>query len=370
MLKTKKLLKKAIVTLFIVAASIIILAVWISRDDYVPQKLGNSVSAALNNRYRLRYGCSIAENSDYIFYVNRSNNSCQLFRINKKSGEKTLLMSDVGDRNSGSLFIYKKSIIYAKSKDKNYQEFYYDIYSSDFDGKNVKLIKKKCEAPHMVIDDWMYFPGKDNSLSRISLVNGKERNVSGLECDKFVGIDKMNRNLYWFTEASYLTKLKINNRRTDLFLKNSNEQLEIGTWSGDVDSVNGVLGIVKNNIWFLGDNGLSLCKAEKKNNKWETKVIIDKSKGIGFAQNSVLEKDKIYYVSADESKVYMYDINSGKEIVIYEKPGMHISVAAAIGDHILIEEWGTNENHANAMKYGHANYYYINNSGKVLYELD
>ena len=46
-------------------------------------------------------------------------------------------------------------------------------------------------------------------------------------------------------------------------------------------------------------------------------------------------------VSADESKVYMYDINSGKEIVIYEKPGMHISaLAAAIGDHILIEEWG------------------------------
>ena len=227
MVKTKKLFKIAIVTLSIVAVSIIILAVWISRDDYVPQKLGNSVSAALNNRYRLRYGCSIAENSDYIFYVNRSNNNCQLFRINKKSGEKTLLMSDVGDRNSGSLFIYKKSIIYAKSKDKNYQEFYYDIYSSDFDGKNVKLIKKECEAPHMVIDDWIYFPGKDNSLSRISLVNGKERNVSGLECDKFVGIDKMNRNLYWFTEASYLTKLKINNRRTDLFLKNSNEKLAI-----------------------------------------------------------------------------------------------------------------------------------------------
>lgn len=105
MVKTKKLFKIAIVTLSIVAVSIIILAVWISRDDYVPQKLGNSVSAALNNRYRLRYGCSIAENSDYIFYVNRSNNNCQLFRINKKSGEKTLLMSDVGDKNSGSLFI-------------------------------------------------------------------------------------------------------------------------------------------------------------------------------------------------------------------------------------------------------------------------
>ncbi len=42
---------------------------------------------------------------------------------------------------------------------------------------------------------------------------------------------------------------------------------------GDVDSVNGVLGIVKSNIWFLGDNGLSLCKAEKRIIN-ETKVII------------------------------------------------------------------------------------------------
>ena len=116
----------------------------------------------------------------------------------------------------------------------------------------------------MVIDDWMYFPGKDNSLSRISLVNGKERNVSGLECDKFVGIDKMNRNLYWFTEASYLTKLKINNRRTDLFLKNSNEQLEIGTWSGDVDSVNGVLGIVKTISGFWETMAYHYVKQKKR----------------------------------------------------------------------------------------------------------
>ncbi len=48
---------------------------------------------------------------------------------------------------------YKKSIIYAKSKDKNYLRiFYYDIYSSDFSGKNVKLIKRNVKS-HMVIDD-------------------------------------------------------------------------------------------------------------------------------------------------------------------------------------------------------------------------
>ena len=49
--------------------------------------------------------------------------------------------------------------------------------------------------------------------------------MSGLECDKFVGIDKMNRNLYWFTEASYLTKLKINNRRTAVSYTHLNNAL-------------------------------------------------------------------------------------------------------------------------------------------------
>ena len=68
MAKTKKLLKIAVLVLPVVAVSTIILAVWISRDDYVPKKLGNSVSAALNNRYGS--SCSIAENDKYIFYVN------------------------------------------------------------------------------------------------------------------------------------------------------------------------------------------------------------------------------------------------------------------------------------------------------------
>ena len=77
--------------LSIIAIAIVVIVIWISKDDYVPQKLGNSISAALNNRYRLRYGCSIAENTDYIFYVNRSNNNCQLFRINKKKWRKDLV---------------------------------------------------------------------------------------------------------------------------------------------------------------------------------------------------------------------------------------------------------------------------------------
>ena len=36
--------------LSIIAIAIVVIVIWISKDDYVPQKLGNSISAALNNR--------------------------------------------------------------------------------------------------------------------------------------------------------------------------------------------------------------------------------------------------------------------------------------------------------------------------------
>ncbi|WP_306473610.1 hypothetical protein [Mogibacterium diversum] len=94
MIKTNKLLKIAAVMLSIVAVSIIILAVWVSQDDYVPQKLGNSVSAALNNQSIS--SCSIVENDKYIFYVNRVKDSAPLVRIDKNSGEKKLLKKMLG----------------------------------------------------------------------------------------------------------------------------------------------------------------------------------------------------------------------------------------------------------------------------------
>ena len=144
MLKTKKLLKKAIVTLFIVAASIIILAVWISRDDYVPQKLGNSVSAALNNRYRLRYGCSIAENSDYIFYVNRSNNSCQLFRINKKKWRKDLVDEWCRRQEILVAYLFINNRLYMQNQKIKIIKNFITIYTHQIlMVKNVKLIKKE-----------------------------------------------------------------------------------------------------------------------------------------------------------------------------------------------------------------------------------
>lgn len=114
MVKTKKLLKIAALVLSVVAVSVTILAVWISRDNYVPQKLGNSVSAALNNRYGS--SCSIAENDKYIFYVNQINNDLPLYCINKHTGEKKLIENNVGDRDSSVLFVHKKSIIYIQKQ--------------------------------------------------------------------------------------------------------------------------------------------------------------------------------------------------------------------------------------------------------------
>jgi len=86
-----------------------------------------------------------------------------------------------------------------------------------------------------------------------------------------------------------------------------------------------------------------------------------------------MEKDKIYYLSDDETKIYMYDIKTGKTKNIYEKAGRNIKILAAIGDNILISEWNEDDKHVNyssAVDDKAVRHYYINNSGKVLYELN
>ena len=374
MVKTKKLFKIAIVTLSIVAVSIIILAVWISRDNYVPQKLGNSVSAALNNRQDS--SCSIAENDKYIFYVNRVKDTFPLVRIDKNSGEKKLLKKDIGDIEGSALFTYKNTLIYTKSKDLGYSNRYYDIYGCDFDGKNEKLIKKESPVPHMVIDDYIYAPNRDNALTRISLINGKKRTLNNKECNHFVGIDEKSKSLYFETDYLTLVKVKINNRRSKLRLRNSTELMHIGSWKGEAKRGFGILGVSNGEIWFSGRNGdnwKTLCKAEKVKGKWQTKVMSDKIKELIFDYSSAMEKDKIYYLSDDETKIYMYDIKTGETQNIYEKPDRKIKVLAAIGDNILISEWNEDDkyvNYSSAVDDKAVRQYYINNSGKVLYELD
>ena len=207
-----------VVTIAIMA---IIASTWISLDSYVPQKLGNSVSAALNNRYGS--SCSIAENDKYIFYVNCVKDSFPLMRIDKNSGEKKLLKKNIGDSDGSALFIYKNTLIYTKSKDLGYSNRYYDIYRCDFDGKNEKLIKKESPVPHMVIDDYIYVPNRDNALTRISLINGQKRTLNNKECNNFVGIDEKSKALCFDTDYLMLVEVKINNRRANLGIRNSTE---------------------------------------------------------------------------------------------------------------------------------------------------
>ena len=370
MVKTKKLFKIAIVTLSIVAVSIIILAVWISRDDYVPQKLGNSVSAALNNRYGS--SCSIVENDKYIFYVNCVKDSFPLVRIDKNSGEKKLLKKNIGDSDGSALFIYKNTLIYTKSKDLGYTNRYYDIYSCDFDGKNEKLIKKESPVPHMVIDDYIYVPNRDNALTRISLINGQKRTLNKEECNNFAGVDKKGKTLYFETGALKMVKVKINKRRASLWIKSPTEAIGFGSIHGKGKKASEILGIANGSIWLYGLDVDSIYEVEEIKGGYQTKSVFKKA-GVTLIDNSVMEKDKIYYVSPDKTKLIMFDINTGEDREIYTTPNKNIKILAAIGDNILISEWVKDNEHVNyydAVNDKSAKNYYINNSGKVLYELD
>lgn len=370
MVKTKKVFKIAIVTLSIVTVSIIILAVWISRDDYVPQKLGNSVSAALNNRYGS--SCSIVENDKYIFYVNCVKDSFPLVRIDKNSGEKKLLKIDIGDSDGSALFIYKNTLIYTKSKDLGYSNRYYDIYSCDFDGKNEKLIKKESPVPHMVIDDYIYAPNRDNALTRISLINGQKRTLNNKECNNFAGIDEKGKALYFETGALKMVKVKINNRKASIGIKNTTEAISFGSINGEGKKAKRILGIANGSIWLRGKDVDSIYKVEEIKGDYQTKSVFKKP-GVNLVDNSIMEKDKIYYVSPDETKLIMFDINTGEDREIYTTPNKNIKILAAIGDNILISEWNEDDKHVNyssAVDDKAVRQYYINNSGKVLYELD
>ena len=171
-------------------------------------------------------------------------------------------------------------------------------------------------------------------------------------------------------------KLKINNRRANLALRNSTELMHIGSWKGEAKHGFGILGVSNGDIWFSGRNGdnwKTLCRAENVKGKWQTKVMSDKIEELIFDYNSAMEKDKIYYLSDNETKICMYDIKTGETQNIYEKTDRKIKILAAIGDNILISEWNEDDKHVNyssAVDDKAVRQYYINNSGKVLYELD
>ena len=371
---SKKFMRITSYTLIIITMitiiAIIVISKWISRDDYVPKKLGNSVSAALNNRYGS--SCSIVENDKYIFYVNCVKDSFPLVRIDKNSGEKKLLKKNIGDSDGSALFIYKNTLIYTKSKDLGYTNRYYDIYSCDFDGKNEKLIKKESPVPHMVIDDYIYVPNRDNALTRISLINGQKRTLNKEECNNFAGVDKKGKTLYFETGALKMVKVKINKRKASLWIKSPTEAIGFGSIHGKGKKASKILGIANGSIWLYGLDVDSIYEVEEIKGGYQTKSVFKKA-GVTLIDNSVMEKDKIYYVSPDETKLIMFDINTGEDREIYTTPNKNIKILAAIGDNILISEWVKDNEHVNyydAVNDKLAKNYYINNSGKVLYELD
>ena len=371
---SKKFMRITSYTLIIITMitiiAIIVISKWISRDDYVPKKLGNSVSAALNNRYGS--SCSIAENDKYIFYVNRVKDSFPLIRIDKNSGEKKLLKKNIGDSDGSALFIYKNTLIYTKSKDLGYSNRYYDIYVCDFDGKNEKLIKKESPVPHMVIDDYIYIPNLDNALTRLSLINGQKRTLNKEECNNFAGVDKKGKTLYFETGALKMVKVKINKRRASLWIKSPTEAIGFGSIHGKGKKASKILGIANGSIWLRGLDVDSIYEVEEIRGEYRTKNVFKKT-GSTLIDNSVMEKDKIYYVSPDETKLIMFDINTGEDREIYTTPNKNIKILAAMGDNILISEWVKDNEHVNyydAVNDKLAKNYYINNSGKVLYELN
>ena len=366
----KKIIHMSSLAVVTIAIMAIIASTWISLDNYVPQKLGNSVSAALNNRYGS--SCSIVENDKYIFYVNRVKDSFPLIRIDKDSGEKKLLKKYIGDSDGSALFIYKNTLIYTKSKDLGYSNRYYDIYSCDFDGKKEKLIKKESPVPHMVIDDYIYIPNLDNALTRLSLINGQKRTLNKEECNNFAGVDKKGKTLYFETGALKMVKVKINKRRASLWIKSPTEAIGFGSINGEGKKASKILGIANGSIWLRGLDVDSIYKVEEIKGGYQTKSVFKKA-GVNLEDNSIMEKDKIYYVSPDESKLIMFDINTGEDREIYTTPNKNIKILAAIGDNILISEWVKDNEHVNyydAVNDKLAKNYYINNSGKVLYELD
>ena len=371
---SKKFMRITSYTLIIITMitiiAIIVISKWISRDDYVPKKLGNSVSAALNNRYGS--SCSIVENDKYIFYVNRVKDSFPLIRIDKNSGEKKLLKKNIGDSDGSALFIYKNTLIYTKSKDLGYSNSYYDIYSCDFDGKKEKLIKKESPVPHMVIDDYIYIPNLDNALTRLSLINGQKRTLNKEECNNFAGVDKKGKTLYFETGALKMVKVKINKRRASLWIKSPTEAIGFGSINGEGKKASKILGIANGSIWLRGLDVDSIYEVEEIRGEYRTKNVFKKT-GSTLIDNSVMEKDKIYYVSPDKTKLIMFDINTGEDREIYTTPNKNIKILAAIGDNILISEWKEDDKHVNyykAIDDKSAKNYYINNSGKVLYELN
>ena len=380
MVKTKKLFKIAIVTLSIVAASIIILSVWISRDDYVPQKLGNSASVTEMNRNPL-YDLVFTENDQYIIYGKKSDDGLKAFVcLNKQSVRQRSIDIKSGDKDHNQVCLYNKSIIYVKPTKNGKQ---YDIYSCNIDGNKEKVIEKNVYSNITIVDDWLYCTNLEKGLIRISLNSGKKQIVNKYLCNDYIGMNSEKGEIYFdsFINDYNFVGIKINSRRLALFLRSSIKEFSfLDSLKRDIDegildhnyTYTKVIGIDKGDIWFYGINAqngnIEICKAMKKDGKWKTTKVIS-NPYIKFDFGVAFEKEKIYYTSSDKTEIHMYDTRTEKDVTIYKNYGKCYGVYSASGDNLIIKEWDA-DSKGELIDNNNSKHYYINNSGKVLYELD
>ena len=367
-------------TLSIVAVSIIILAVWISRDDYVPKKLGNSASVTEMNRNPL-YDLLLTENDQYIIYGKKSDDGLKAFIcLNKRNMRQRSIYIKSGDKDHNQVCLYNKSIIYVKPAKNGKQ---YDIYSCNIDGKKEKVIEKNVYSNITIVDDWLYCTNLEKGLIRFSLNSGEKQVVNKYLCNDYIGMNSEKGEIYFdsFINDYNFVGIKINSRRLALFLRSSIKEFSfLDSLKRDIDegildhnyTYTKVIGIDKGDIWFYGINAqngnIEICKAMKKDGKWKTTKVI-RNPYIKFDFGVAFEKEKVYYTSSDKTEIHMYDTRTEKDVTIYKNYGKCYGVYSASGDNLIIKEWGA-DSKGELIDNNNSKHYYINNSGKVLYELD
>ena len=379
-----KLVKKGniiiatILLLFIVACCV--LAAWISNDNYTPKRVSNSASITEMNRNSL-YDIVLTENDRYLIYGKKSGDGLDAFVcLNKQNMRQKNIDIKSGDKDHSPVCLYKNSVIYVKPAKGGKQ---YDIYSFNIDRNKERTIVKNVYSNINVIDGWLYCTSLEKGLIRISLNSGKKQVVNKYLCNDYIGMNSEKGEIYFdsFINDYNFVGIKINSRRLALFLRSSIKEFSfLDSLKRDIDegiidhnyTYTKVIGIDKGYIWFYGINAqngnIEICKAMKKDGKWKTTKVI-RNPYIKFDFGVAFEKEKVYYTSSDKTEIHMYDTRTEKDVTIYKNYGKCYGVYSASGDNLIIKEWGA-DSKGELIDNNNIKHYYINNSGKVLYELD
>lgn len=378
LVKKENIIIATILLLFIVACCTLV--TWISNDNYTPKRVSNSASITEMNRNSL-YDIVLTENDRYIIYGKKSGDGLDAFVcLNKQNMRQKNIDIKSGDKDHSPVCLYKNSVIYVKPAKGGKQ---YDIYSFNIDRNKERTIVKNVYSNINVIDGWLYCTSLEKGLIRISLNSGKKQVVNKYLCNDYIGMNSEKGEIYFdsFINDYNFVGIKINSRRLALFLRSSIKEFSfLDSLKRDIDegildhnyTYTKVIGIDKGYIWFYGINAqngnIEICKAMKKDGKWKTTKVI-RNPYIKFDFGVAFEKEKVYYTSSDKTEIHMYDTRTEKDVTIYKNYGKCYGVYSASGDNLIIKEWGA-DSKGELIDNNNIKHYYINNSGKVLYELD